>query len=65
MEEFGREINPAYADDPELMDWFVWMQRAAASPSAAAEFTRMQMDTDIGDVLPDGPRPDVDRAPLR
>ncbi len=52
MEEFGREINPAYADDPELMDWFVWMQRAAASPSAAADFTRMQMDTDIGDVLP-------------
>ncbi len=34
------------------MDWFVWMQRAAASPGAAAEFARMQMDTDIGDVMP-------------
>jgi class 3 adenylate cyclase len=52
MEEFGREINPLYGRDPELMDWFVWMQRAAASPGAAAEFTRMQIDTDIGDVLP-------------
>ena len=36
----------------ELMDWFVWMQRAAVSPNGAAEFTRMQIDTDIGDVLP-------------
>ena len=43
---------PPIATIPSLMDWFVWMQRAAASPSAAAEFTRMQMDTDIGDVLP-------------
>lgn len=52
MEEFGREISPAYGRDADLMDWFVWMQRAAVSPSAAAGFARMQMDTDIGDVLP-------------
>src|SRR5687767_14906906 len=52
MESFAREINPAYARDPQLMDWFIWMQRAAVSPNGAAEFTRMQIDTDIGDVLP-------------
>lgn len=52
MEEFARDISPAYGRDPDLMDWFVRMQRAAVSPSAAAEFTRMQIDTDIGDVLP-------------
>lgn len=52
LESFAREINPAYARDPQLMDWFVWMQRAAVSPNGAAEFTRMQLDTDIGDVLP-------------
>lgn len=52
MEEFARDISPAYGRDSDLMDWFVRMQRAAVSPSAAAEFTRMQIDTDIGDVLP-------------
>lgn len=52
MERFSAQISPEYADDPELMDWFVWMQRAAASPAAAADFARMQMETDITDVLP-------------
>lgn len=52
MEEFAGEISPLYREDPELMDWFVRMQRAAASPGAAAEFARMQMETDITDVLP-------------
>jgi class 3 adenylate cyclase len=52
MEAFSTQISSEYAADPELMDWFVWMQRAAASPAAAAEFARMQMETDITDVLP-------------
>ena len=52
MEGFARLISPVYADDPEMLDWFIWMQRAAASPAAAAEFARMQMETDISDVLP-------------
>jgi class 3 adenylate cyclase len=52
MEAFSTQISPEYMADPELMDWFVWMQRAAASPAAAAEFARMQMETDITDVLP-------------
>ncbi len=52
MEEFAVKISPLYRQDPELMDWFVWMQRAAASPGGAAEFARMQMETDITDLLP-------------
>lgn len=52
MEDWAMEITPAYGRDPELMEWFVWMQRAAASPEAAAAFARMQMETDIGDILP-------------
>ncbi len=52
MENFSRQISLGYGDDPELLDWFVWMQRAAASPAAAADFARMQMETDITDVLP-------------
>ncbi len=52
MEAFAKQISPIYGRDPDLMDWFVWMQRASVSPGAAAEFTRMQIDTDIGDVLP-------------
>ena len=63
MEDFAGEISPIYARDPDLMDWFVWMQRAAVSPSAAAEFTRMQIDTDIGDVLPTIRVPTVVVAP--
>jgi class 3 adenylate cyclase len=52
MEEFAREISPNYGHDPDLLDWFVWMQRAAVSPSGAAAFTRMQLETDLSDVLP-------------
>ncbi len=51
LEEFGRGIDPTYSADEEQQDWFVWMQRLSASPSAAADFVRMQMDTDITDVL--------------
>jgi len=52
MAEFASGINPAYGSDPELLDWFIWMQRAAASPASVAEFARMQVDTDMRDVLP-------------
>jgi len=51
MEGFADEINPAYRGDPELLEWFIRMQRAAASPRTAADFVRMQLDTDIGHVL--------------
>ena len=44
-------INPQWADDQEYLDWFVWNHRLASSPSSAAEFWRMQIGTDITDVL--------------
>jgi class 3 adenylate cyclase len=52
MEDFAAGISPAYSADPDLMDWFVWMQRAAASPGAAAAFAQMQMETDMSEVFP-------------
>ena len=51
METFAEGISPVYRRDPSLMDWFVWMQRAAASPGAATLRT-MQMETDLTDVTP-------------
>ena len=47
LEEFARRIDPTIADS----DWFVWMHRLSASPSAAADFARMQLETDVTDVL--------------
>lgn len=52
LEQMGRMINPQWGDDPEYLDWFVWNQRMAVSPGGAAEFRRIQMETDIADVLP-------------
>jgi class 3 adenylate cyclase/pimeloyl-ACP methyl ester carboxylesterase len=51
MEGFAGEINPAYRSDPDQLEWFIRTQRAAASPRAAADFVRMQLATDIGDVI--------------
>ena len=51
LTEFARAIDPVIAEDEELLDWFVWMHRLAASPTAAADFARMAMETDITDVL--------------
>jgi len=48
---FARSIDPVIAEDEETLDWFVWMHRLAASPTAAADFARMAMETDITDVL--------------
>jgi len=51
LRQLAASISPAYADDPEVLDWFVWMHRLSASPAAAADFARMQMETDVTDVL--------------
>ena len=51
LREFSRAINPAIADDEERLDHFIWMHRLSASPSSAAEFARMAMETDVTDVL--------------
>ena len=45
------QINPQWADDEEYLDWFVWNHRQSASPGSAAEYWRMQIGTDITDVL--------------
>lgn len=52
MEEFARFLNPQWADDPEYVNAHVWGMRSAVSPGAALEFWRMQMETDVTDVLP-------------
>ncbi len=49
--ELAKRINPQWADDDHYLEWFVWNQRFTVSPAAAAEFYRMQVDTDITDVL--------------
>jgi class 3 adenylate cyclase/pimeloyl-ACP methyl ester carboxylesterase len=51
MRELASEINPQWADDEEYLDWFVWNHRQSSSPASAAEFWRMQIGTDITDVL--------------
>jgi class 3 adenylate cyclase len=51
MHEWAQMLDPAVAEDELLFEDFVWMHRLAASPAAAAEFLRMQMETDVTDVL--------------
>ena len=51
LEEWARQVDPSVTETPEALDWFVWGRRMAVSPSAAAEWTRVQMETDITDVL--------------
>jgi class 3 adenylate cyclase len=45
-------MNPQWADDPEYVEAFVWGHRHAVTPGAAADFRRMQMESDVTDVLP-------------
>jgi class 3 adenylate cyclase len=52
LEEMARRLNPQWADDREYLDWTVWHHRLTSSPSTIVEFRRMQLDLDIGDVLP-------------
>lgn len=51
LAEVARAIDPAIVDDQRVFDWWVWYQRLSLSPMAAVDFARMQMDTDITDVL--------------
>jgi pimeloyl-ACP methyl ester carboxylesterase len=52
LEEIARFVNPQWAEDPEYVDWFVWLQRYSASPGSMKEFRRLQMDFDVTAVLP-------------
>jgi class 3 adenylate cyclase len=49
--ELAAAINPQWANDEAYLDWFVWNHRQSSSPASAAEFWRMQIGTDITDVL--------------
>jgi class 3 adenylate cyclase len=51
MVGLAKRLNPDWADDPEYVDWFVWNHLLTASPGTAAEFRRMQVNTDITDIL--------------
>ena len=51
MEEIAGTLAPNIAEDPEELALFVWQSRLALSPTAAADWTRLGMDTDIVDIL--------------
>jgi pimeloyl-ACP methyl ester carboxylesterase len=50
-EDFIRTLDPVAAADEDSLSWQVWQQRLAVSPSAAADWVRVGMETDITDVL--------------
>jgi class 3 adenylate cyclase/pimeloyl-ACP methyl ester carboxylesterase len=43
---------PSIGEDSSLAGWFARMQRLAASPSEAREISRVMIDVDVRDVLP-------------
>jgi class 3 adenylate cyclase len=43
--------EPEREDDDEVLDQLIWQSRLAVSPTAAADFQRMWMETDVTDVL--------------
>ena len=51
MTDLAQRLNPDWADDPEYVEWFVWNHRITASPGTAAEFRRMQLSSDVTDIL--------------
>ncbi len=51
MEAWGRNVSPEVAEDPEELDLFVWRGRLALSPTAAADWVRLTLETDIVDIL--------------
>jgi len=52
LEELAHILNPQWADDAGYTEHFVWFHRHSASPGAVLEFRRLQMESDVTDVLP-------------
>ena len=52
FDDMLRSVDPTLAEDAEFVRWYATHFRLAASPSAAAAFYRMMMETDVRDVLP-------------
>ena len=51
LEDYTRQVDPTLAASPDALEWQVWQLRMAVSPSAAADWVRMAMETDITNVL--------------
>jgi class 3 adenylate cyclase len=51
MEEFARDVAPHVAEDPDELRLFIWQCRLALAPTAAADWSRLGMETDIVDIL--------------
>lgn len=51
LEDIARRVDPAFAASEDGLEWFVRGHRLAASPGSAADWSRMNMETDITDVL--------------
>jgi class 3 adenylate cyclase len=51
LEYYTRQVDPTLAASPDALEWQVWQLRMAVSPSAAADWVRMAMETDITNVL--------------
>jgi class 3 adenylate cyclase len=51
LEEWARQVDPAATQSDDSLDWFVWGRRMAVSPSAAADWARVNMESDVIDVL--------------
>jgi class 3 adenylate cyclase len=51
LEQYARDVDPFIVEDHEELDLFVWQHRLALSPTAAVEWARLGMETDIVDVL--------------
>ncbi|HLE99804.1 MAG TPA: hypothetical protein VI540_07880 [Gaiellaceae bacterium] len=51
LREYAIFHEPLLADDEDELERTIWQARLAVSPSAAADFMRVGMDTDITDVL--------------
>jgi class 3 adenylate cyclase len=51
MNEYVRIMAPELTEDPGQIDLFIWRCRLALSPTAALDWFRIAMETDIVDIL--------------
>lgn len=51
MDEYARDLTPHITEDPEQIELHTWRCRLALSPTAAADWARLSMETDIVDIL--------------
>jgi class 3 adenylate cyclase/pimeloyl-ACP methyl ester carboxylesterase len=49
--DFAVGVDPTLLEIPHALDWLTWQNRLSASPTSAADWARIGMETDITDVL--------------